>query len=487
MDYKFFIDPKMKASKYLIYKCDNLPIEMVLNTDQIQTNSIEGYNICIEKHKTMNLIQIRLSSTHDNSSVFICTVDDAKFEQFKIEQSLFVTFEYFVKNITEMMEKCRQKKMHVILSMVNNNFQQVHTPTLCQLQFYEKGTFKNLVHISLPIIPAPYEVILFHINQTYAHQQEENRILMQKNNNFQLELAQKSEQIDRLNGLINGLKVNLNEQEKMFAERYKEQIARLEQDIREAHEAKNYQRQELEKQIAAFRTRVDGLIKENYALNEQLKNEIKQTAQLRSDGKKALTTIGDLNQQIEQLNEERLAHKNAALKSDHVQVELRKQIQDFEQKVYKLERNREEISAELEAERNICQIKKDALKIASEDICNANTIIRRQSQEIEALRKKVELRTEVALKQEQLLREAELGKSNENRNDMLEQVDAAIKRNAEENHDTEQKIKWIRDRTNLLENKYQQRIEQLYEKIQSISGDSSSNRNFSSRRSYEKI
>lgn len=482
MDYKFFIDPKMKASKYLIYKCDKLPIEMILNTDQIQTNSIECYNICIEKHKTMNLIQIRLSSVHDSSSVFICTVDDAKFEQFKMEQSLYVTFEYFVKHITETVEKCRQKKMNIILSMVNNNFQQVHTQSI--LQFYEKGTFKNLVHISLPIQPAPYEVVLFHINQTYAHQQEENRILMQKNSNFQMELAQKSEQIDRLNLVINELKTNLNEQDKLFAERHKDQLVRLEQEIKDIYDAKNFQRQELDKQISAFRIRIDSLVKENYTLNEQLKNETKQNSQLRNDNKKVLITNAELQQQMEQMNDERMTHKNTVLKNEHVLVELRKQIHDLEQKTQHLEKQNEEVWAELEAERNICQIKKDALKMATEDICNANTIIRRQAIEIETLRQKVELRTEVALKQEQVIRES--GKGKENFGSLLEDVDVAMKQTAEQNQETEKKLKWIRDRTNLLENKYQHRIDDLYNRIQSITRENSSSSS-SNRRTYERF
>lgn len=472
MDYKFFIDSKMKTSKYLVYKCDSLPIEMMLTSDKAHANSIEDYNFCIEKHKTMNLIQIRLSSVRDNTSVFICTVDDSKFEHFKVEQSLYVTFETFVNHITEMVEKCRQKQLNILLTMSTMEFEPSKSQQF-RLQFYEKGTFKNLEHISLPIESAPYEVILFHINQTYAYSQEENRILMQKSNNLQLELAQKDDQIEMLNGVINGLKLNLSEQEKVFKERCREQLTRLEIEIKELNDAKNYQTQEFEKQISAFKARVESLMKDNYTLSEQLQNETKQTAKLRNDNKKAMTTIAGLNQQIEQMNGERQSQQNTVQKTDKTVTDLRMQINGLEQKILTYKKQKQELLAELEAEKNICQIKKDGLKMATEDICNANSIIRKQATEIEMLKRKVELRTEVALKQERLLREASKGK--ENMGSIMEKINDALKHTSEVNKDTENSIKTIRDRTNLIESKYRDRIDDLYDKLCTLSQSKNSN------------
>ncbi|XP_055322549.1 spindle assembly abnormal protein 6 homolog [Sitodiplosis mosellana] len=481
MDYRFFIDPKMKASKYLVYKCDSLPIEMVLATDKMNANSYEDYNFCIEKHKTMNLIQIRLSSVRDNTAVFICTIDNSKFEHFKVEQSLYVTFEAFVNHITEMVEKCRQKQMNMLLTMVNNGFEP-NKQQKYRLQFYEKGTLKNLEHISLPIESAPYEVILFHINQTCAYSQEENRILMQKNNNLQLELAQKDEQIGLLNGVINGQKHNWIEQERVLKERCKEQLTRLEIEIKELNDGKNYQSQEFEKQISAFKARVESLMKENYTLTEQLQNEQKQSAKLRNDGKKALNQIANLNQQLEQMNGERMNQQNTVQKNDKAVADLRKQINDLEQKMMIYKKQKQELLAELEAERNICQIKKDGLKMATEDICNANSIIRKQAAEIDILRKKVELRTEVALKQEQLLRDANKGK--ENMGNVIGKIDEALKKNTELSKDTENRIQAIRDKTNLIESKYRDRIDDLYDKLCTVSQPKQSQNNINNAFGY---
>lgn len=466
MDYKFFIDSKMKPSKYLVYKCDSLPVEMLVSqTEKTHANSIDDYNFCIEKHKTQNLIQIRLSSVRDNTSVFISTIDNTKFEHFKQEQSLYVTFESFVNHITEMVEKCRQKQMHVLLKMASNRFDPTKEQMFC-LQFYEKGTFKNLEHISLPIESAPYEVILFHINQTYAYSQEENRILLQKNNNLQLDLAQKVEQIELLNGIVNGLKQNLNEQEVLLNDRCKEQLTRLECEIKDLNDAKNYQWQEFEKQITAFKVRVEALMKENYTLTEQLQNERKQMTKVRSESKKSATTIAELNQKIEQYTTERMSHQTIVQKLNQTIDDCRNQIGTLEQKILAQKKQKEELLAELEAEKKICQIKKDGLKMATEDICNANSIIRKQATEIDMLRKKVDVRTEVALKQEQLLCEA--GKSKENLGNFMEKINETLKQTSELSKDTEHNIKSLRDRTNFIESKYRDRIDDLYDRLCTI-------------------
>lgn len=470
MDYKFFIDTKMKTSKYLVYKCDSLSIKMALTMEQIHANTIDHYNICIEKHKNSNIMQLRLSNVNDNTNVFICTIDDGRFEQFKVEQSLYVTFDQFVNHITEMMEKCRHKQMSIMVTMVNGAN---HELAGCvgsqsyQLQFYEKGAFKNLIHISLPIIPAPYEVILFHINQTYAQINEENRILMQKNMNFQMDSMQKSDQIERLNGIIAGLKTALGEQEKALKDKYKHQLAQMEADQSEMSNDKLHQAQEYEKQIAAQKNRIDTMRKENFTLGEQLKAETRQNELLRIDNKKSLNSIGELNQQLNLMKGERAANLNVLQRHDQIVTDLRKQVQSLEQQLTEQQKRNQEMMAEVQAEKNISQKKKDALKMLTEDVYNANTIIRRQAVEIEKLKRKVELRTEVALKQEQVIRES--GKGKENMGDVMKKIDVNLKQHAEQNQETELRLQILRDKTNLIENKYRDRIDEIFAKLHAIS------------------
>lgn len=473
MDYKFFIDTKMKTSKYLVYKCDSLPIKMALTMEQMHANTIDHYNICIEKHKSANLMQIRLSNVNDNTCAFICTIDDGRFEQFKIEQSLYVTFDQFVNHITEMMEKCRHKQMNIMVTMADGN----HRPPAptdtqsYQLQFYEKGAFKNLIHISLPVISAPYEVILFHINQIYAQINEENRILMQKNMNFQMDSMQKGEQIERLNGVISGLKTGLGEQEKTLKDKYRHQLAQMEADFKDLSNGKAQQAQDYEKQMAAIKSRIDSMNKDNFTLSEQLKVEKKQLESVRSDHKKAMHSIGELNQQLNLMKGERMGQLNLVQKHDQIVLDLRKQVNTLEHQMSEQEKRNHEMAAELQAQKNITQKKKDSLKMLTEDVYNANTIIRRQAVEIEKLKRKVELRTEVALKQEQVIRETG-GK--ENAGDIMRKIDGDLKQHAEQNQDTERRIQMLRDKTNKIEDKYRDRIDEIFAKLHAISPSTSS-------------
>lgn len=459
MDYSLFIDPGMKLAKYNIYSSENISIE-VKSPDAAKTIE-QRFNLTIEKHKTINLIQIRLASVNDKTMILLCSVDDARFEQFKIEQSLHVTFEYFVKHITQMFDNCRANKLHMLIVLGADGLNDRG-----QLQFYEKGTFKNLIHISLPIERAPIEVILFHVNESYAKLQEQNRLLAQNNNGLSMELQQKADHLNAAMIEINRLKNELSEQEKVHAGKVKEQTARLEQEFKHISDSKDFQKQELEKQVSAFRARIDALVKENYASKEQHRAECKVTAQLRNENKKLSECVTDLQMQLEQLKTDQLSRKNATQKNDHIHQELRKQMQTLQEKIGFYEKQNSELMAELDAEKNICQIKRNGLKMATEDICNANTIIRKQAAEIVALREKIDWRTEVALKQEQVIREK--GKVADNLTHLMHSLESSMRENAEQNKETEDKLKWIQSQADQLERKYETKIEEIYNKIYAL-------------------
>lgn len=471
MDYSLFIDPGMKLVKYNIYSSENILVKVKSNDNG--TTIEQRFNLTIEKHKTINLIQIRLCSVTDKTMIFLCSVDDARFEQFKIEQSLHVTFEYFVKHITQMFDDCRTNKLNMLIVLGADGLNDRG-----HLQFYEKGTFKNLIHISLPIERAPIEIILFYVNESYAKLQEQNRLLVQNNNGLSMELQQKADQLNATVDMVNRLKVELGEQEKLHASKQKEQMVRLEQEFKHVSDSKDFQKQELEKQVSAFRARIDTLVKENYAAKEQHRTETKVSAQLRSENKKLNECVADLQVQLEQIKADQLCRKNATQKSDHIHQELRKQMQSLQEKIGCYEKQNSELMAELDAERNICQIKRNGLKMATEDICNANTIIRKQAGEIVALREKIDWRTEVALKQEQVIREK--GKVTDNLTNLMQSLESSMIENAEQCKETEDKLKRIENQTDQLQRKYEAKIEEIYNKIYALPKHSGQNPSSSS-------
>lgn len=467
-DHLFFLDPSNKLQKSTIYTADQLNIE---------TNSGGGvthqkFSVIVEKHNLQNLIQIRLSSVNDKTSMFVCSIDDIRFESFKMEQSLHVSFDGFVKHLIQILESCRKARLNVCFSM-----QQGMTG---QLQFYEKGTFKNLVHINLPIEPAPVELILLTLTQSYASLQEVNQQSAQKCSVLEVELMQRNDRIERLNETIQQLKNDLSEQEKASASKIKQQMNQLEKEFKHINDTKDFQKQELEKQTAAFRTRVDTLVKENYNLQEQLKKETSLTTQLRNENKKLKENLIGAKEEIETLKNGQSGQRISAQKHDHILKELRKQVTAMEEKLNLCEKQKSETLAELDAVKNLCQIKRNALKMSSEDICNANSIIRKQAAEIATLKEKIAWRTEVSLKQEKVIHER--GKENEKARNLLEFVGDAVQSNAEQSEEIKNKLEGLKLKADSIELKYKNRLSEVLQEITYIDGNGraslSTNRRF---------
>lgn len=457
LDSSLFINDLNKNLLKTVYSRNNVSIE--INENDTQTS--QQFNISIEKHKIQNSMQIRLTNAQNKTIIFISTIDDQKFEKIKIEQSLRVSFDQFLKHITQMLEQCGQNhgKFYLQLCLSNDN-------DCNYLQFFEQGTFKNLIHLILAIERASFDLILFYVNESYVKLQEQNRQSAQRTSALQSELAEKTQTIDVLNETINKLKTNINDQEKMTVVRYKEQLARMEQEFKHVAESKDFQRQEMEKQLTAFRARNDTLIKENYTLSEQLKKESKHKLQLQHETEKLQETVKNLTKEMEQIRNEQTHSKSVAQKYDHIANDLRKQIQTLEDKNHLLEKQNSEISAELDAERNICQIKRNGLKIATEDICNANTIIRKQLAEIAELQEKIKCRTQIALEQERIIQENGLKSSN--MASLLETIDAAVKENDMRGEETLNRIRDLQSHADMLERKYQNKIGDIQDKISSL-------------------
>lgn len=455
-DHLFFLDPNNKLQKSTIYSAEQLNIE----SDTGCGVKHQTFSVVIDKHNLQNLIQIRLSNVYDKTSMFVCSIDDVRFENFKIEQSLHVSFDGFVKHLIQILESCRKARLNVSFCM-----QQSKTG---QLQFYEKGTFKNLVHINLPIEPAPVEVILFALTQSFASLEEGKQQVVQKCNTLELELMQRTNRIEKLDETIKRLKHELNEQETVSMNKAKQQIHQLEQEFKHINDSKDFQKQELEKQIAVFRTRVDTLVQENYTLNEQIKKETSLTTKLRNENQKLKENLTGAKEEVESLKNGQMGHRISAQKHDHILNELRKQVHTLEDKVNVYEKQKSEILAELDASKNLVQIKRNALKLSSEDICNANSIIRKQATEIAALNEKIAWRTEVALKQEKVIRER--GKENEKAKELLEFVGGAIQNNVEQSEEINNKLENLKFKADSIERKYKNRLSDVLSEITHLDG-----------------
>lgn len=118
-----------------------------------------------------------------------------------------------------------------------------------------------------------------------------------------------------------------------------------------------------------------------------------------------LDNLKDLNERLHK--EMETLRNQERIHEMHLQ-ESRKDQNDLKEQLRKMDKSKAGIVAELEAEKNISQTKRQALAMATEEITKANEIIIKQSQELQKLKKTIAWRTEVALQQERAIKHNEL-------------------------------------------------------------------------------
>lgn len=138
----------------------------------------------------------------------------------------------------------------------------------------------------------------------------------------------------------------------------------------------------------------------------------------------------NIKEQKEKLQNDLLTQRNVERKLDHLLTEARKQITELQDKFNFADKQivsnfslnlvkklklisifQNELSAALEAEKNISSKKRNALQIATDEITKANAIISKQNREIVELKKKNSWRADIAVKQEQAIQKIEKEKS----------------------------------------------------------------------------
>ena len=91
----------------------------------------------------------------------------------------------------------------------------VHEQEYKVLQFYEKRSFRNLIHLSLPIQDPPVRIILYYINETLGTLQQQCHVYNGQANKLQKEMEYKDQQIHDLNLELNNMSSKLAEQENL--------------------------------------------------------------------------------------------------------------------------------------------------------------------------------------------------------------------------------------------------------------------------------
>lgn len=231
------------------------------------------------------LQQIRLCEVTDQTHMLISTIDNQLFEQIKCEQSLNVTFEGFVEHFTKILDACKRSELH--LRLVRDTSANTQPPQ--QLQFYEKRSFRNLVHLCVPIEEPPVKFVLYYINMALSTVQHQANMAGQQSHKLQKDIEYRDQQICELRNEVKVLTGRISDQENMVFNRNSEvsrlmeylyiggrhdvsifqQVNRLQQDIKHLNETKDVEIRKLNHTVKTLQDTVDYLTKENYAKTEK--------------------------------------------------------------------------------------------------------------------------------------------------------------------------------------------------------------------------
>lgn len=154
----------------------------------------------------------------DQTRMLVSTIDTQLFEQIKCEQSLNVTFEGFVEHFTKILDACKRSELHLRLAHGTN----ASIQTTQQLQFYEKRSFRNLVHLCVPIEEPPVQFVLYYINMALGTVQHQANMTGQHVLKLQKDIEYRDTQISDLRNEMQVLNGKINEQENLVFTRNSE-------------------------------------------------------------------------------------------------------------------------------------------------------------------------------------------------------------------------------------------------------------------------
>ncbi|XP_065084128.1 spindle assembly abnormal protein 6 homolog [Ochlerotatus camptorhynchus] len=446
----YFIDPQRRRAVKVLFP--NHPLSV--NSECYGLRNQLKYNVVVEKMDLVNLIQIRLTECNDQSKLFIATIDNNIYERIRVEQSLHVTFQGFIDHLTKILDNCKKEELH--MSLVKDDSVQL-------LQFYEKSSFKNLTHLFLQIEPASTETILFHINQSLLSFQDQAANYACQVQKYQLELNGRDESIHRLQGEIRVLNNKLVEQENMIFSRNTEETNRLQQTIKHINESKDLEEKRLKTVISSMQEKIDQQNKEILFNADKMMQEAKRYEALREENIKLKSHNSHLREEMDRYKTELHSYQSRDGRNESTIVDLRRQLIELQSKLKISEKQKSELEAELEAERNICQTKKNALQLTTDDIANSNVMISNLNKEILKLKSKIELRTEIAMKQEKLIQEKE--RENNELQVIVKQIQQEHTKNRTASEEYAQAVRRIKETSDAIEEKYRKKINDMIMKV----------------------
>uniref|UniRef100_A0AAG5CNA3 Spindle assembly abnormal protein 6 N-terminal domain-containing protein n=1 Tax=Anopheles atroparvus TaxID=41427 RepID=A0AAG5CNA3_ANOAO len=438
-----FVNSHLRRSVKVLFPI--VPLQVYVENTGIGTQRM--FRIIVEKMDMQNLVQIRLTEEMDHSRMFISTIDNAGYERIRVEQSLHVTFQGFIDHLIKILDSCKRNELH--LALINENDGQ-------KLQIFEKSSFKNLTHLFLEMEKASTEAVLFHINQTLQVLQEQRIAHSAQIHQYSHEIDNKNDMIDKLKSDMRALNEKVVEQENLIFNRNTEEISRLHQTIKHLTEGKDLEEKRYKAVINGMQEKID-------QITVRMAHEAKRLETIREENIALRSQNTQLREETDRMKVDLSAHKNREYRADASLIELKRHLCELQGKMKTIEKQRSELEAELEAEKNICQTKKHALQLTTDELAHASSVINNLNKENMKLKSKIDLRTEIAMRQEKMLQEKE--KKLMELSNTIAAIQQEHIRNRTTNEEYAQTVKRIKETTDVIEEKYRRKINDMILKI----------------------
>ncbi|XP_035902602.1 spindle assembly abnormal protein 6 homolog isoform X1 [Anopheles stephensi] len=445
-----FIDNHLRRCVKVLFPV----VPLRVNFESVSVRKPEMFYTIVEQIDLQNLIQIRMTQVNDHSKMFISTIDNAAYEQIRTEQSLHVTFQGFVDHLIKILDNCKREELHLALVAGSNGH---------MLQIFEKSSFKNLTHLFLAMEDASTDTVLFHINQSLQILQEQASAYSAQAQKYQLEMSTKNDVIGRLKEEIMSLNGKIMEQENLIFNRNTEEVSRLHQTIKNLNESKDVEEKRLKSIMHSMQEKIDHLTKETYDRTERMVQETKRFETLREENIKLRAQNTQIREELERLQACIASQQSRESRSETTVAELKRQLMDMQSKLKIAQKQQSELEAELEAEKNICHTKKHALQLTTDELANASSVINNLNKENIKLQSKIDLRTEIAMRQEKLLVEKE--KQLVELSNTVAAIQQEHMKNRSSREEYAEMVKRIRETTDLIEEKYRKKINDMIHKL----------------------
>uniref|UniRef100_A0A182RKU4 SAS-6_N domain-containing protein n=2 Tax=Anopheles funestus TaxID=62324 RepID=A0A182RKU4_ANOFN len=441
-----FIDHNLRRCVKVLFPV----VPLRINIESVAMRKQQMFYILVEQIDLQNLIQIRMTQVNDHSRMFISTIDNASYEQIRTEQSLHVTFQGFVDHLIKILDSCKREELHLALVTENNSH---------MLQIFEKSSFKNLTHLLLAMENASTETVLFHINQSLQMLQEQTSAYSLQVQKYQTEMSSKNDTISKMQEEMISLNGKIREQENLIFNRNTEEVNRLHQTIKNLNECKDAEEKRLKSILHSMQEKIDQLTQETYERTERMVQETKRFEIIREDNVKLRGQNAQIKEELERLQASVSSQQSRESRSEITVAELKRQLSEMQSKLKIAQKQRSELEAELEAEKNICHTKKHALQLTTDELANASSVINKLNKENVKLQSKIDLRTEIAMRQEKMLLEKE--KQTMELSNTLVAIQQEHVKNKSCNEEYAETVRRLKETTDLIEEKYRKKINDM--------------------------